>query len=111
MSRWILLTRSLAYHWRTHVALALGVAAATTVLTGALTVGDSVRESLAHLAVDRLGRIDEILIADHFFDRDLADRSVGGPPISRTATRSSRRSSFLAISSIRAKSTRIAPAK
>ena len=74
MSRWILLTRSLAYHWRTHVALALGVAAATTVLTGALSVGDSVRESLAHLAVDRLGRIDEILIADHFFDRDLADR-------------------------------------
>jgi putative ABC transport system permease protein len=78
MSRWRLIARSLAYHWRTHAALALGVFAATTVLTGALTVGDSVRGSLTHLALDRLGRIDEILVADHFFGRDLADRLAAG---------------------------------
>ena len=74
MSAWQLIVRSLAYHWRTHAAVALGVMAATTVLVGALAVGDSVRGSLAHLALDRLGRIDEVLVTDHFFSRDLADR-------------------------------------
>ena len=38
--------RSLSYYWRINVTVALGVAAATAVLTGALVVGDSVRESL-----------------------------------------------------------------
>ena len=79
MSTWHLIVRSLAYHWRTHVAVALGVMAATTVLVGAFAVGDSVRGSLAHLALDRLGRIDEILMADHFFPRDLADRLSAAP--------------------------------
>ena len=37
-------------------------------------MGDSVRGSLGHLALDRLGRIDDILVTDHFFSRDLADR-------------------------------------
>ncbi|HEY1786219.1 MAG TPA: ABC transporter permease, partial [Pirellulales bacterium] len=74
MSAWRLIVRSLAYHARTDAAVALGVMAATTVLVGALAVGDSVRGSLVHLALDRLGRIDEVLVTDHFFPRDLADR-------------------------------------
>src|SRR4029079_1975350 len=57
MSLWQFLLRSLAFHWRMHLAVALGVAAATAVLTGALLVGDSVRGSLKHLALDRLGEI------------------------------------------------------
>ena len=93
--------RSLAYHWRTQAAVALGVMAATTVLVGALTVGDSVRGSLAHLALDRLGRIDEVLVTDHFFSRDLADR-LAERLIFLPAFRSCRRSWFRAISNIRA---------
>ena len=52
--------------------MALGVAAATAVLTGALVIGDSVRGSLRHLVLDRLGRIDELLIVDRFFREELA---------------------------------------
>jgi hypothetical protein len=53
-----LLASSLRLHGRIHLAVALGVAAATAVLTGALLVGDSVRGSLRHLALDRLGNIE-----------------------------------------------------
>jgi putative ABC transport system permease protein len=63
---------SLVFHWRIHLAVALGVAAATAVLTGALLVGDSVRGSLRALALDRLGKIDELLIVDRFFRSELA---------------------------------------
>ncbi len=64
--------QSLVYHWRTNLAVALGVMAATAVLTGALIVGDSVRGSLRHLIVDRLGRIDTILVTPRFFRAPLA---------------------------------------
>ena len=67
-----IITRSLRHHWRIHAAVALGVAAATAVLTGALLVGDSVRGSLRHLVLDRLGKIDEILIVDRFFREEMA---------------------------------------
>ena len=72
MTSFQLLQRSLRFHWRIHLAVALGVAAAAAVLTGALLVGDSVRGSLRHLVLDRLGRIDELLVADHFFRQELA---------------------------------------
>lgn len=72
MSLWQFLLRSLAFHWRMHIAVALGVAAATAVLTGALLVGDSVRGSLRHLALDRLGRIDQVLVTDRFFREQMA---------------------------------------
>lgn len=74
MSVWRFIFRSFAYHWRINVAVALGVAAATAVLTGALVVGDSVRGSLRRLTLDRLGRIDEVLVTDRFFAADLAAR-------------------------------------
>ncbi len=64
--------RGLLYHWRINATVALGVAAATAVLTGALVVGDSVRESLRDMTLDRLGSIDEVLISDHFFAASLA---------------------------------------
>ena len=72
MSLWQFLLRSLVFHWRMHLAVALGVAAATAVLTGALLVGDSVRGSLQHLALDRLGDIDQVLITDRFFRQQMA---------------------------------------
>jgi putative ABC transport system permease protein len=70
---------SLVFHWRIHVAVALGVAAATAVLTGALLVGDSVRGSLRALALDRLGKIDELLIVDRFFRAELASELTAEP--------------------------------
>jgi ABC-type antimicrobial peptide transport system permease subunit len=53
--------------------VALGVAAATAVLCGALLVGDSVRGSLRSLVLDRFGRIDEVLVVDRFLRGDLAE--------------------------------------
>ncbi|MEX2175270.1 MAG: ABC transporter permease, partial [Pirellulaceae bacterium] len=73
------LSQSLLFHWRIHAAVALGVAAAAAVLTGALLVGDSVRGSLRHLTLDRLGQIDELLIADHFFRQELAAELASQP--------------------------------
>lgn len=73
MTFWTFIFRSLFFYRRTHLAVALGVAAATAVLTGALVVGSSVRGSLRALTLDRLGRIDEVLITDRFFRAELAD--------------------------------------
>ena len=50
-----LVLRSLTFHWRTNLAVVLGVAAAAAVLAGALVVGDSVRGSLRDIALGRLG--------------------------------------------------------
>ena len=73
MSRFHLVLRSLLYHWRANLAVAAGVVAGSAVLTGALLVGDSMRGSLRHLALDRLGRVDEVLVAQRFFRAELAD--------------------------------------
>ena len=67
----------LRYHARMNLAVALGVAVATAVLTGAMLVGDSMRGSLRQLVVERLGRIDEILVVDRFFREELADELQG----------------------------------
>ncbi|PHS14833.1 MAG: hypothetical protein COA78_05475 [Blastopirellula sp.] len=67
MNRWQLVFRSLTHHRKIHFSVALGVIAATAVLTGALLVGDSVRGSLRDLALDRLGQIDSVILADRFF--------------------------------------------
>jgi len=74
-----LILRTAAFHWRTNVAVALAVAAATAVLSGALAVGDSMRGSLAHLVLDGLGRIDEVLVGDRFMRKELADELAAQP--------------------------------
>ncbi len=71
--------RSLTYYGRMNLALALGVAAATAVLVGALLVGDSVKGSSRKLTVDRLGRIDELLVVDRFFRQELVDQLTNSP--------------------------------
>src|SRR5437867_11767592 len=77
------LIASLCHHWRVHAAVALGVAAATAVLTGALVIGDSVRGSLRYLVLDRLGGIDQILVADRFFRQQLAADLAAEPEFKR----------------------------
>lgn len=60
--------RSLSFHSRHHVGVVLAAAVAATVLVGALTVGDSVRETLRRRALDRIGQAEFILEGgDRFF--------------------------------------------
>ncbi|MDX1502385.1 MAG: FtsX-like permease family protein [Thermoanaerobaculia bacterium] len=73
--------RSLLYYWRTHLAVAVGAAVATAVLTGALIVGDSVRGSLRDLTLDRLGEIDVALVGERPFRQGLGadlEAELGG---------------------------------
>lgn len=73
------LLRSLVFHRRLHLATALGVLAATAVLTGALLVGDSMRGSLRALTLERLGPISEVLTSDRLFRATLAEELAASP--------------------------------
>ena len=64
--------RSLIHYGRLNLAVVLGAAVAATVLCGALLVGDSMRGSLRDLALDRLGRIDTVLVSERFLRDELA---------------------------------------
>ena len=77
MTRLRLILQSLWHHRRTHLPVLLAVAVATAVLTGALIVGDSVRESLKNLALERLGKIDQVLVGDRFISQDHAKKFAG----------------------------------
>lgn len=79
MSKLRLILSSLLYHWRMNVAVGLGVAVGTAVLTGALVVGDSVRGSLKQLTLDRLGKVDDALVSNHFFNAALATELAAEP--------------------------------
>jgi ABC-type lipoprotein release transport system permease subunit len=72
MDAWRFILASLRHYRRIQLAVALGVAVATAVLTGALLVGDSVRGSLRDLTLQRLGRIDTVLVTGHMFREALA---------------------------------------
>jgi putative ABC transport system permease protein len=77
--------RSLTYFWRQNLAVVLGAAVASTVLTGALLTGDSVRGSLRDLTLERLGGIDFALVSPHFFREELARELVLRGAAARTA--------------------------
>src|SRR5882757_7819153 len=79
MDAWRFILASLRHYRRIHFAVALGVAVATAVLTGALLVGDSVRGSLRDLTLQRLGRIDSVIVAPHFFREKLAKEIIIWP--------------------------------
>ncbi|PQO30070.1 FtsX-like permease family protein [Blastopirellula marina] len=74
MNRMRLALRSASYYFRINLAVGLGVAAATAVLTGALLVGDSVQGSLRDLSLDRLGEVTHVVLAEHFFSTEHAER-------------------------------------
>ena len=61
------LRRSLRHHWRSHFAVLLGVIVAAMVMSGALVVGDSVRESLRTLTHLRLNAVDFAVVSHRFF--------------------------------------------
>jgi ABC-type lipoprotein release transport system permease subunit len=81
----LLALRGLRHHRRTHAGTFLGVLLAGAVFSGALFVGDSVRESLRRAALARLG--DTLFAIDggsRYFTEGLADR-LGSETGSRTA--------------------------
>src|SRR4051812_41937356 len=69
-----LVIESTTHHWRTNVAVMLGVAAAVSVLAGALLVGESVRASLRDIAVGRLGKTEVVVASTGFFRDALAEK-------------------------------------
>ncbi|MEM7782838.1 MAG: hypothetical protein AAF623_05760, partial [Planctomycetota bacterium] len=69
----------LKHYFRSNLIIALGVAAATAVLTGALIVGDSMRHSLKELTLKRLGKIDSMLITQGFFREKLGEEIKAAP--------------------------------
>ena len=71
--------RSLTHYWRVNLALLAAVVVTSAVMTGALIVGDSVRESLSDLVLDRLGEVDSALLTERFVDESLALRVSGTP--------------------------------
>jgi hypothetical protein len=83
-----LILRTALYHWRTNLAVLLGVATAVAVLAGALLVGDSVRGSLRDLAVGRLGRTVSVLTLPSFareaIAAEVAARGVPAAPMVAT---------------------------
>lgn len=73
MTSTTLLIRTIRYHWRTNLAVLLGVVAGSAVLSGALIVGDSVRGSLRDMTLVRLGEVDHVLHGPRFVRENLAD--------------------------------------
>ena len=73
MSPLILVFRSLVFYRKSHLAVAMGVAICTMVITGALIVGDSVRSSLEEVTLLRLGKTEHVFSGiDRFFRSSLA---------------------------------------
>ncbi len=67
-----LIFRNLLYYRRTNLAVVAGVATAVAALSGALLVGESVRDSLRSLLFERIGATGYVVSADRFFREDLA---------------------------------------
>jgi putative ABC transport system permease protein len=76
-----LVRRNLRYYWRTNLAVILGVATAIAVLSGALLIGDSVRESLRDLVLARLGRTQGVVTSAQFFREELSNEVAGSAPL------------------------------
>ncbi len=88
MSSLRLVFLSLIHYGRNSLAVGFGVAVATAVLTGALLVGDSMRGSLRSLTLDRLGRIDQALVAEGFFREILCDQLAAAEEFPRYFSKS-----------------------
>jgi putative ABC transport system permease protein len=72
MKRGRLLLRNLTYYRRTNLPIIIGVAIAVAVLSGALMVGQSVRASLRRLLYERIGKVEYLVTAEHFFSEKLS---------------------------------------
>jgi len=73
--------RTVSFHRQIALSVALGVATAAAVITGALIVGDSMRGSLRALTIDRLGRVDQMILPGGFFNASGMDTNLQGRDI------------------------------
>lgn len=74
MSTTRLLVQSLLHYWRTNLAVVAGVVVASAVIGGALIVGDSVRDSLRQMTLERLGEIDYALNSHRFLTEEAISK-------------------------------------
>ncbi|MDP1560681.1 MAG: ABC transporter permease [Pirellulaceae bacterium] len=72
MNVWSVVLSGLRHYWQVHLATLLAVAVTTAVLTGALSVGDSMRGSLRDLTQQRLGPIEHVVLSTSMLDRQVA---------------------------------------
>lgn len=82
-----LILRGLAHHWRANLAVLAGCVVATSVLAGALLVGDSMRGSLREMTLERLGEVELALVGTRFFDQDLPARLSERPEFAKDFSR------------------------
>ena len=75
-----LVLRTLRHTWRVQVAVAAAAAVGVAVLAGALLVGDSVRASLRHLALERIGRVESAVVGQTYFREKVATAFGGAAP-------------------------------
>jgi len=69
-----LIIRSLTHFWKSHLAVAVGVAICTMVITGTLIVGDSIQASLEETTQLRLGKTQYLFTGiDRYFRASLAN--------------------------------------
>ncbi len=69
-----LLGASIRFYLRDWIFLVLGAALSTMVVTGALLVGDSLRDSLARVGREKLGWVKRAMIFPRLVPEDIADR-------------------------------------
>ena len=75
MSIWRMIFANLSYSRRQHLGTCLGLALASMILVGSLTIGDSVRATLSYKAKERIGLVTHVFLSGHgYFHSDLADR-------------------------------------
>jgi len=75
MNKRTLLFRNLVYYRQVNLAIIAGMAVAVAVIVGALSVGDSVRNSLINIVEYRLGMIESALISkENMFNASLAKK-------------------------------------
>ena len=70
-----LVLRTLVHFFRLLLPVVLGVSVSSAVIVGALLVGDSMRGSLQHIALDRIGSIQRIVLAPRWFDQSVIERA------------------------------------
>ena len=94
---------SIRHYWRTHLSVVLGSALAALVLTGALTVGDSVKATLRAQADARVGKIGNALLCGERFVPWPGDTRERPPVVARDFTAGADAAGILMLSGTAAK--------
>ena len=73
--------KTFTHYFRQNLLVALGVVVSTTVLTGSLIIGDSVRYSLEQSTFSRLGNTTHLVsVTDRYFRQEMANEMETANP-------------------------------